>query len=156
MKRISYQLSGSRDYFGRFVDRVIGRRLVSRRCGAWADGHIAVDTDGLLYACASMAGIPDARIGSVWDGIDEVAMLAMAEQLLVTRREPCNRCWARFLCGGGCMHQSYLTFGEFGPPDPAECALNKHLIELAIWFYAELKEKRPAIAAELEKAPPVS
>jgi len=37
-------------------------------------------------------------------------------------------------------------------PDPAECALNQHLIELAIWFYAELKEKRPAVLAELQRS----
>ncbi len=139
------------DYFGRFLHRVIGRLALYRRCNAWIS-EITVDTDGALYACAAMPGIPEARIGSVWDGIDEAKMAAMAEQLQVTRREPCKDCWARFLCGGGCMHHSYLTFGEFGPPDPAECALNKHLIELAIWFYAELKEKRPAVAAQFEKA----
>jgi len=100
-----------------------------------------------------LAGAPAARLGSVWEGFDETRIQELAERLQVTRRVPCKDCWARFLCGGGCMHQSYLTFGDLFRPDPAECALNKHLIELAIWFYAELKEKRPAVLEQLQGLP---
>ncbi|RJQ40274.1 MAG: hypothetical protein C4555_01890 [Dehalococcoidia bacterium] len=47
------------------------------------------------------------------------------------------------------MHQSYLTHGSLVTPDPAECALNKHLIELAIWLHAELKREHLRVLAAL-------
>jgi hypothetical protein len=44
-----------------------------------------------------------------------------------------------------------LTHGSFGPPDPAECSLNRHLIELAIWMHAELTDRRQQVAAALPR-----
>ncbi|MFB3883488.1 MAG: radical SAM protein [Armatimonadota bacterium] len=132
------------DYFGRFLARLTARQALDFRCGAWVEG-LTIDTDGRLYGCHSLVGVEEACVGTVWEGIDDDRVQQLAEQLHISRRQPCRRCWARFLCGGGCAHQSYLTFGEFGPPDPAECELNRHLIELAIWFHAELTTNRPCI-----------
>lgn len=144
--------SKSSDYFGRFLERVMRRPLMQSRCpGGTRD--LTVHTDGTLYICPGLAGVPEARLGSVWEGIDDARVAELADRLQVTRRVPCKDCWARFLCGGGCMHQSYLTFGDLFRPDPAECALNQHLIELAIWFYAELKEKRPTVLEHLQRPP---
>ncbi len=137
------------DYFGRFLLRVIHRHVLDRRCPA-ALHDVWADTDGRLYACTALFGAPEACIGSVWDGVDEARVQELYSALHISRREPCKDCWARFVCGGGCMHQSHLTFGDLFRPDPAECALNKHLIELAIWFYAELKEKRPVVLEQLQ------
>ena len=142
---------GAVDYFTRFLIRIKERHALNRRCNSWIDG-VSVHTDGRLYGCHSLLGVPEACIGSVWEGLDEARVQELHDSLDISRREPCNRCWARLLCGGGCMHQSYLTFGSFCPPDPAECALNQHLIELAISLYAELKRARPAVLAELQRS----
>ena len=144
--------SGSGDNFGRFLKRVVEQHLLGWRCPGGTQ-NLVVHTDGHVYICPSLCGVPEARLGSVWEGIDDARVADLAEQLQVSHRVPCKDCWARFLCGGGCMHQSYLTFGDLFRPDPAECALNKHLIELAIWFYAELKEKRPTVLEQLHKPP---
>ncbi len=144
---------GAVDYFTRFLIRIKERHALNRRCNSWIEG-ISVHTNGKLYGCHSLLGVPEACIGSVREGLDEARVQELHDSLHISRREPCNQCWARLLCGGGCMHQSYLTFGSFYPPDPAECALNKHLIELAIWFYLELKRERPTVLAALaEKSP---
>jgi radical SAM protein with 4Fe4S-binding SPASM domain len=139
---------GTGDYFARFLMRVMRKVMLNRRCPAWVN-RLGVDTDGLFYGCNSLLGVPEARIGSVWDGINEARVQELAERTHISQREPCRNCWARYLCGGGCFHQSYLTFGEFGPPDPAECALNRHLIELAIWMLSEMQRTHPNVLAAL-------
>ena len=140
----------SHDYFGRFLQRIMQRSLIQRRCEAW-ESELTVSTDGSFYACAAMAGLPQARVGSVWEGVDETLAQDMAQTLHISHRSPCNVCWARYLCGGGCPHQSWLTHGAFGPPDPSECHLNQHLIELAIWLYSELCRHRPGVLAALSE-----
>lgn len=140
----------SHDYFGRFLQRVMQRSLIQRRCEAW-ESLATVDTNGSLYACAAMAGLPEARVGSVWEGVDETLAQDIAQTLHISHRSPCNVCWARYLCGGGCPHQSWLTHGAFEPPDRSECQLNQHLIELAIWLYSELCRHRPGVLAALSE-----
>jgi uncharacterized protein len=143
------------DYFGRFFERVVRRRSIAYRCEAW-HSLVTVGTDGSLYACPAMVGIDEARIGFIREGLDEPRMQEMAERMHLSRRTPCNECWARHLCGGGCPHQSYLTHGAFEPPDPAECRLSQHVIELAIWLSEEVRRNRPrvleALPAEDEEA----
>ena len=140
----------SHDYFGRFLQRTMQRSLIQRRCEAW-ESLATVDTDGSLYACAAMAGLPKAHIGSVWEGVDETSAQDVAQTLHISHRSPCNVCWARYLCGGGCPHQSWLTHGALEPPDQSECQLNQHLIELAIWLYSELCRHRPGVLAALSE-----
>ncbi len=152
LKRLRVLVGGDgNDYLARFLVRVVLRDLLHWRCGAWRT-DIAIDTDGKLYGCYALFGVEEACVGTVWDGIDEARVRQIVDCLHISKREPCSQCWARLLCGGGCPHQSWLTHGGFEPPDAAECELNRHLIELAIWFWAELKEKRPAIAVELQNA----
>lgn len=146
--RAILQLPLSHDYFGRFLQRVMTRSVVQRRCGAW-DSELTVNTDGSLYSCPAMAGLPEARIGSLQEGVDEAWMQEMGRRLHVSSRRPCNSCWARYVCGGACPHQSWLTHGDFFTPDPAECALNRHLIELAIWLYSQLRDKRLSVLAAI-------
>jgi uncharacterized protein len=143
------------DYFARFLSRVVERAPVPGRCPAGT--HVAsIDTDGALYACDSLLGLPEACVGSVWEGIDERRVQELRDSLHPARRAPCRDCWAALICGGGCMHQSYLTHGDLTTVDPSECALNRHLIELAIWLQAELAANRPKVLAALpviEKRP---
>jgi uncharacterized protein len=141
---------GGFDYFARFLTRVVECHYVDRRCPAGV-GLLTIDTDGRLYLCDSFVGVPEACIGTVWEGVDVTRVRRIDDASRASQAGPCCDCWARPLCGGGCMHQSYLTFGEFGPPDPSECALNKHLIELAMWFYAELRATRPQVLAALPR-----
>jgi uncharacterized protein len=136
------------DYFMRFFSRVVERAPVPGRCPAGTH-MVSIDTDGKLYACDSLLGLPAACVGSVWEGIDERRVHALRDSLHPARRAPCQDCWAALICGGGCMHQSYLTYGDLTTVDPSECALNRHLIELAIWLQAELAATRPKVLAAL-------
>ncbi|HYK02202.1 MAG TPA: radical SAM protein [Thermoanaerobaculia bacterium] len=73
-------------------------------CGAGA-GYAGVSADGELAACHRFVGDADGAMGDVASGIDRARQEAWLGERHVHRQEPCNRCWARYLCGGGCHHE---------------------------------------------------
>lgn len=73
-------------------------------CGAGA-GYLGVSADGDLFACHRFVGEQDAGMGSVTKGRDPQLQQEWLSDRHVHKQEPCNSCWARYLCGGGCHHE---------------------------------------------------
>lgn len=72
-------------------------------CGAGA-GYLGVSADGELAACHRFVGDEAGAMGTV-AGIDRGKQNAWLAERHVHQQEPCNSCWARYLCGGGCHHE---------------------------------------------------
>ena len=104
-------------------------------CGAGA-GYLGVAADGALAACHRFVGDPDTAFGSVTAGIDRRRQLRWLDERHVHRQEPCNSCWARYLCGGGCHHE-VIARGR-----PA-CDYIRGWLHWSIGAYARLSAKRP-------------
>jgi uncharacterized protein len=73
-------------------------------CGAGA-GYLGVSADGELAACHRFVGDEEGAMGSLAAGIDRARQERWLAERHVHRQEPCNSCWARYLCGGGCHHE---------------------------------------------------
>ncbi|MGJ0505570.1 MAG: radical SAM protein [Methylocystis sp.] len=73
-------------------------------CGAGA-GYLSVSAAGDLSACHRFIGDPAGALGSLAEGIDAERRAAWLGERHVHRQEPCRRCWARYMCGGGCHHE---------------------------------------------------
>jgi uncharacterized protein len=74
-------------------------------CGAGA-GYLGVSAEGDLAACHRFVGDPEGAMGSLVAGVDQDRRSAWLAERHVHRQEPCNACWARYLCGGGCHHET--------------------------------------------------
>jgi len=74
-------------------------------CGAGA-GYLGVSADGDLAACHRFVGDDAGQMGSLAEGIDAARQNQWLADRHVHRQEPCNSCWARSLCGGGCHHET--------------------------------------------------
>jgi uncharacterized protein len=74
-------------------------------CGAGA-GYLGVSADGDLAACHRFVGDPEGAMGTLASGVDAGRQRAWLADRHVHRQEPCRSCWARYLCGGGCHHES--------------------------------------------------
>ena len=74
-------------------------------CGAGA-GYLGVSAEGKLYACHRFVAEEEAEFGDVWNGVDRDIQRQWLHQRHVHRQEPCSKCWARYLCGGGCHHEA--------------------------------------------------
>jgi uncharacterized protein len=73
-------------------------------CGAGA-GYLGVSAEGELAACHRFVGDQEGAMGSLDDGIDRSRQADWLNARHVHRQEPCQSCWARYLCGGGCHHE---------------------------------------------------
>lgn len=135
------------DFFLRFFFRIKERSHQIYRCGCGKSG-LYIDTDGLLYPCAHFMGLKEFSIGDVQNGVDEAKRQAYRE-MTVENREPCRDCWARYLCGGGCLYQSYMANDTIYKPDATKCELIKHLIVEGIRLYTSLDEKAPQVLCAL-------
>jgi uncharacterized protein len=104
---------------------------------------LGLSADGGLYPCSVFAQLPKYRLGDVWAGLEEYRL----EQLIETdvdRKAACGHCWARYICGGGCLYLAAEENGDPQLPWSVECELTRHIIQLAMWIHAELREKTPA------------
>lgn len=73
-------------------------------CGAGA-GYFGVSADGELAACHRFVDDPMGNMGNLETGLDRSLQNNWLAARHVHFQEPCNRCWARYLCGGGCHHE---------------------------------------------------
>lgn len=73
-------------------------------CGAGA-GYFGVSAEGELAACHRFVGDEGGAMGDLSSGIDAERQTRWLAERHVHRQSPCNACWARYLCGGGCHHE---------------------------------------------------
>lgn len=74
-------------------------------CGAGA-GYMGVSADGELSACHRFVGDEAGSLGNLETGIDRTRQNQWLATRHVHNQQPCQQCWARYLCGGGCHHET--------------------------------------------------
>jgi uncharacterized protein len=105
--------------------------------------HLQLDTDGKLTACQWFVGQKDEEIGD-----SRVLDLSMANKKLASFSEPliekhgCGSCWARHICGGGCMHVNKVKTGNKHQVDSAYCERTRTIIAKGIERYAEARYQK--------------
>lgn len=73
-------------------------------CGAGA-GYAGISADGEIAACHRFVGDKEGALGHVDTGVDPTLQGRWLAERHVHVQEPCNRCWARYMCSGGCHHE---------------------------------------------------
>ena len=134
------------DFAGKIIRRLLMRYLVLNRCQA-GKNKISIAANGDMYPCDSFVGIQDFKIGNVLTGIMDNKKF---DQLSVTSNIICSACWARYVCGGDCYHNSYLTNGIVTYPDSVICILEKHIIHLSLIFLDKMANEQPDLYTYLQ------
>ncbi|WFU07491.1 SPASM domain-containing protein (plasmid) [Rhizobium sp. CB3171] len=109
-------------------------------CGAGV-GYLGVSADGELAACHRFVGEQQAVLGSVAEGVDHVRQANWLEARHVHAQTGCPDCWARYLCAGGCHHET-LHRGR-----PA-CDFIRGWLYYAITAYGRLSKAKPGLLAD--------
>lgn len=73
-------------------------------CGAGA-GYMGVSADEELFACHRFVNEDSGKMGNLTNGINSSLQNNWLASRHVHTQEPCSKCWARYLCGGGCHHE---------------------------------------------------
>ncbi len=127
--------------FSSFIKSFIKRKTKCYRCGAGME-MIAIDTDGLIYPCHRFYSCNDSLMGNIYSGLDN-EQIKIYQNNNVDNNETCVSCWARYVCGGPCMHDSYEYSGFISTPNECKCKRIKYLIKSAIILYGELIQNDP-------------
>jgi len=100
-------------------------------CGS-GKSLLSLDSRNKIYTCPLDVGFKSEQVG---DGVDlaEGALNSYQDSLIT--KNNCQTCWARFMCGGGCMfvhksltknkHKKHISF----------CERTRYLISLAVSYY---------------------
>jgi uncharacterized protein len=130
---------------GFFVGQLISSEKRHYYCGV-GRGMAAVTAGGDLYPCHRFAGQQDMKLGTLEsyrvDGINDY------HRAIVDRLPECQRCWARYACGGGCFYQNKAVRGDIHLPDRSSCLEVKEMMEMAIPLYLQLDEEDRAYVKE--------
>jgi uncharacterized protein len=139
------------------VEQVAAGDPRSMPCGA-VTRLVAADNKGDLYACHRLVGRETFKVGTLEGGLDEGRRFDLLKRIQPRDRVPCQTCWARTLCGGGCHHIAWLQSGQGDAPwtlSPGFCDFLRGWYRLGLHTYARLLEEAPEVLGRLagQRAP---
>lgn len=102
-------------------------------CGAGVE-YMAVDSAGNLYPCHFLVEFEEFKMGNIYDGIDENLKKYFIYINNLSNKPKCSRCWAKYLCGGGCIAHSYLINSDTLIPPNEFCTLQKKRVEIGLFL----------------------
>lgn len=96
------------------------------QCFAMHGEAAFIDVHGDIYACSSLMGKEEYKLGNVHTG-REKKKVAQVSSFIKEIMQPCRKCEYFSLCGGGCFSRWMDKNGTFKKSE-AECALKKFFI----------------------------
>lgn len=110
-------------------------------CGA-GGGYFSVASDGDWYACHRAVGQDKFRLGSN-EGLDDARRSAFLSERHVDGQVDCTSCWARYLCSGGCHHESSERSAQ-------SCDFIRRWLQFCIESYCSLSDLHSALTQRKE------
>lgn len=135
------------DYWGKIIRKILLRLVTNNRCRA-GKNKVSFTANGDLYPCDSFVGVNEFCIGNAMTGIKSENVLC---NVFCEDRKICEKCWARFVCGGDCFHNSYIHNSSVYKPDSVYCAMEKYLIELSIALVYNIRVLNVELFFEIQR-----
>jgi uncharacterized protein len=131
-----------------FLSHLITKEKKRYYCGV-GRGLTAISISGDLYPCHRFVGDESMKMGNIKDWNAEEAQKPYIENYGLSHPK-CSKCFARYFCGGGCIHESLNTTGTMWEPDDNHCQELRRSVELAINVYDQCgDEDKEHLAARL-------
>lgn len=118
-------------YFG-LLD---SQQKVENHCGA-GKSYLMMDAKNKLYTCPWVVGDPEEVVGE--GNILDFDKLEKYQKPLIVLNN-CQTCWARYLCGGGCMYIHKAHTGDKHTKDILFCDRTRSLILTALLYYKKAR-----------------
>lgn len=136
--------------FSNFTDNLRNlhkAKVLHYGCGA-ARSFISVDPREDIYPCHRLVGNEKYRLGNLQTGMDDEKCRIFVENHVDTK-ETCRRCWAKYLCGGGCLVEAEYINHDIKTPYDVSCEIFKYERELSIMIYAKILAQDKALLKEM-------
>lgn len=110
---------------------------LARGCGVGVE-YMAVTPTGEIYPCHQFVGYEEFRLGDIYNRrINENLRREFLRLNSIESKDICKECWARYLCGGGCLANNYIINKDIREPYDIGCEIQKMRIEYALWLRAK-------------------
>jgi uncharacterized protein len=134
-----------------YLEHLLTKQKKLYYCGV-GRGLTAVSISGDIYPCHRFVGNSVMKMGNINDWDDEKAKAAQKPYIenYGLSHPKCSKCFARYFCGGGCIHESLNTNGSMWEPDDNHCQELRRSVELAIYIYDQCSDdEKEHLAARL-------
>lgn len=125
------QLSLFNSYFQTLDDQV----KIENHCGT-GKSLLSLDARNKIYACPLDVGQQASQVGDS-SAIDTEKLLEFKQSLL--DKNNCQSCWARYLCGGGCLFNHKALTGNKHKKHTSYCERTRYLIGLTLLYYVKCR-----------------
>ncbi len=121
--------------FNAYFDTLDSQQRIENFCGA-GKSYLMIDAKNQLYTCPWVVGEAAEVVGA---GSNlNMAKLEKYQKPLIELNN-CQTCWARFVCGGGCMFINRAHTGDKHVKDEMFCERTRGLILLGILYYKKAR-----------------
>ena len=100
-------------------------------CGVGTE-YMAVTPWGDLYPCHQFVGEEKFKLGDIYTGVNNTAILDEFASCNVYAKPDCADCWAKLYCSGGCSANAYHATGSVKGVYEQGCELFRKRMECAI------------------------
>ena len=142
----------SLDNIGGHLKLINFRQNSAMTCGAGVS-YLSVSTDGSFYLCHRFTEDQEEKVGSIRSGLDEKAIDKIRDHR-VAKHEPCNGCWMRSICRGGCFHENKMERKTKHAPDPLFCYMQDRTTKMGIKVLLQIKANQPELLGNYSKEIP--
>ena len=138
--QVAFELEGEKGLrrihtFDRFFNLLDQGQQLENYCGA-GKSFLMLDARQNLYTCPWVVGEAKEVVGhqgQIWEG----RLDSYHEPLI--KKHGCQDCWARHLCGGGCMYIHRQATGDKHRVDQNYCNRTLFLIEQTLSYYEQVR-----------------
>lgn len=121
--------------FDRYFDTLDNQQQVENYCGA-GKSYLMIDARNQIYTCPWEVGQRESQVGS-GSILSTEKLKDLAIPLI--ERNNCQTCWARFVCGGGCMFAHKSATKSKNLKDINFCIRTRSLLLTAISYYKQCR-----------------
>jgi uncharacterized protein len=111
------------------------QRRTENYCGA-GKSFLMIDARNRIYTCPWDVNDKKEQVGQ---GTELNEKLLEAYQKPILEANKCGTCWARFLCGGGCMFAHKQASGDKNIKNSQFCERTRFIVALALIYYEKCR-----------------
>lgn len=121
--------------FDSYFNALDNQSRMENHCGS-GKTLLSVDSRNKIYACPLDVGNSKNLVGES-QTVDEDKLKDL--QMSFIEKNNCQTCWARFICGGGCLFAHKSLTGSKNQKHPSYCERTRYLLAETILYYEQCR-----------------